>query len=212
MRLYLDAFWISPYALFAYVALKEKGLEFDVVPVALQSKEQRTPAYLEISLTGKVPCLQDGTFAVTESPAIVGYLEDAYPFPSRPRVLPASPRERARALQIFSWLNSDFAALREERSTATMFYKKAEEPLSPAAERDAERLFAFARRVVPLDGAPLFETWSIADTVLGFMLNRLIQNGDPVSEVLHAYALAQWQRPSVQDFVKVTRAPYVPYY
>ena len=212
MRLYVDDFCISPYALYAYVGLKEKGLPFEAVPVALQNKEQRTHAYMELSLTGKVPCLEDGTFTVTESPAIVDYLEQAYPFPNHPRLLPAWPKERARALQIFSWLNSDFAALRDERSTATMFYEKASKPLGAAAERDAERLFAFARRFVPQDGGPLFGTWTIADTVLGFMLNRLVQNGDPVPEPLRAYALAQWQRPSVQEFVKTKRAPYVPYY
>ena len=211
MRLFVDAFWISPYALFAFVALKEKGLAFDAVPVALQSREQRTAGYLALSLTGKVPCLEDGSFTVTESPAIVGYLEDAFPFPEYPRVLPAWPRERARAMQIFSWLNSDFGALRDERSTATMFYEKATKPLSPAAQRDVERLVAFAERVVPHDSSTLFEGWSIADTVLGFMLSRLVENGDPLPGRLRTYALAQWQRPSVQAFVGAKRTPYQPY-
>jgi glutathione S-transferase len=44
----------------------------------------------------------------------------------------------------------------------------------------------------------LFGEWSIADTDLALMLNRLILNGDDVPERLKEYASFQWQRASVQ--------------
>ena len=37
LTLYVDGFWISPYALSAFVALEEKGLPFTVKEVKLES-------------------------------------------------------------------------------------------------------------------------------------------------------------------------------
>lgn len=47
--------------------------------------------------------------------------------------------------------------------------------------------------------------------VLGFMLHRLILNGDPVPPRVRAYAEAQWQRPAVREWVEQRRIPLVPY-
>ena len=45
LTLFADTFWISPYVFSCYVTLREKGLEFSVDPVALQTKEQEAPQY-----------------------------------------------------------------------------------------------------------------------------------------------------------------------
>jgi glutathione S-transferase len=37
------------------------------------------------------------------------------------------------------------------------------------------------------------------------MLNRLVLGGDPVPERLAAYASTQWQRPSVQAWIGMSR-------
>jgi glutathione S-transferase len=52
----------------------------------------------------------------------------------------------------------------------------------------------------------LFDQWSIADTDLALMLNRLRLAGDALPARLAAYAEAQWQRPSVQEWVNKPRA------
>ena len=41
LTLYVDGFWISPYALSAFVALEEKGLPYTVKEVKLNKKEQK---------------------------------------------------------------------------------------------------------------------------------------------------------------------------
>jgi glutathione S-transferase len=53
----------------------------------------------------------------------------------------------------------------------------------------------------------LFGHWSIADLDLALMLNRLILNGDEVQDRLVRYARAQWERPSVQQWVRRERPP-----
>jgi glutathione S-transferase len=44
--------------------------------------------------------------------------------------------------------------------------------------------------------------WSIADVDLTLMLNRLILNGDEVPVRLVRHASTQWERPSVQQWVR----------
>jgi len=203
LTLYTDAFWISPYVFTVFVALKEKGLPFETVSVALQDKAQLEPGFRDRSITGRVPSLAHGDFWLAESQAIVEYLDDA--FPEAPRLLPASVRERARARQVLAWIRSDVGALREERPTSTMFYAHADAPLSAAGRAAADKLLRVTELLVPAGATSLFGAWSIADADLGFMLHRLLLNGDPVPERIAAYARAQWARPSVQEFVTHAR-------
>jgi len=210
LTLSVDSFWISPYAFSCYVALKEKGLPFEVRAVSLPDKDHHRPEYQQKSLTGRVPMLQHGDFTLSESSAIVEYLDDA--FPGTPRALPTSVRDRSRARQIMAWVRSDLMPIREERATTTMFYERATKPLSPAAQDAARRLMAFAQGVVPEGRTSLFgAAWSAADTDLAFMLQRLNLNGFELPPAVRRFTEAQWQRRSVQEWVKRERLPYRPY-
>src|SRR6184192_1772675 len=194
LALSVDSFWISPYAFSCYVALKEKKLPFEVRAVSLPDKDHHRPEYQKQSLTGRVPMLQHGDFTLSESSAIVEYLDDA--FPGTPRALPASVRDRARARQIMAWVRSDLMPIREERPTTTMFYQPAKKPLSAAAEEAAKRLVSFAQAVLPEGRKSLFDVaWSAADTDLGFMLQRLNLNGYELPSRVRQFAEAQWERP-----------------
>jgi glutathione S-transferase len=209
IKLHADALWISPYVFTAFVALREKGLPFEVVEVALQDRAQLDPAYRDASVTGRVPAIDDGGFWLAESQAIVEYLDDAYP--ETPRALPLDVRHRARARQILGWLRSDLAPLREARPTSTMFYEHTHAPMPEAARDAANKLLRVAGALVPDGATSLFGAWSIADSDLGFMLERLILNGEEVPARLRAFAAAQWERPSARAFVEHKRPPFVPY-
>ena len=119
LTLFSDAFWISPYAFSAFVALKEKGVPFELKFVKLQDKEHLVAGYRDASITGRVPALRHGVFWLAESSAIAEYLEDAFPPPQYPRLYPEDARQRAQARMIQAWIRSDLLPLREERSTAT---------------------------------------------------------------------------------------------
>jgi glutathione S-transferase len=209
LTLYGEAFWISPYVFSAFVALREKGLPFTLREISLAKRQQHDAAYRDRALTGKVPALVHGDLWLTESSAIIEYLEDV--FPDAPRVLPTDPIARARARQLMAWIRSDLLALREERPTTTMFYERATAPLTAAGEAAAATLVRVAEAVVPTTSPHLFGTWSIADADLAFMLHRLLSNDHPVPARVAEYARAQWQRPSVQEFVTRRRIPLEPY-
>jgi glutathione S-transferase len=203
--LYADALWESPWVFSAYVALKEKSLPFDARLLDLDRGEQRDPDFVSRSLIPRVPMLEHEGFFLGESSAIVEYLEEAFPPPAHPRLLPESRTDRARARQILGWLRSDLFALRSERPSSTIFFGPRTTPLSDAARADAGKLVRIATALVRSPEAELFGAWSIADAELAFVLQRLLVNSEPVPDPLRAYVARQWARPSVQSFVAEPR-------
>ncbi|MBM3392829.1 MAG: glutathione transferase [Betaproteobacteria bacterium] len=199
LTLYIDSNRFSPYAMWAYVALKEKRLPFALRPIDLAAKQHHESGYEYLSLTGKVPTLLHGDFALAESSAIIEYLEDVFPVPP---VLPSDPKQRARARQLQAWLRSDLMALREERPTTVIFKAPIDKPLSEAGRAAADKLIRVATSLVAEGAEYLFGAWCIADTELALTLNRLVANGDPVPANLKRYVAAQWVRPSVQAWLR----------
>lgn len=87
------------------IALNLKGLHYRQLSHHLVKGEQRAADYLSINPQGFVPALADGEVVVTQSVAIIEYLEEAYP--DTPRVLPATPAERARVRSLASVVAAD---------------------------------------------------------------------------------------------------------
>jgi maleylacetoacetate isomerase len=77
------------------IALNLKGLSYDAVPVHLtrDGGEQHKAPFVDRSPAHLVPVLEDGPFALTQSLAIIEYLEETHPTPP---LLPRAPAERAR--------------------------------------------------------------------------------------------------------------------
>ena len=75
------------------IALALKGLDYDYRSVHLGQNEQFNESYSAVSAARLVPLLRDGDKVVTQSLAIIEYLEETHP---QPPLLPADPVERAR--------------------------------------------------------------------------------------------------------------------
>ena len=76
------------------IYLAEKGVDIPRYELDYANCEHRTPDYLRINPSGRAPALvTDDGFAITESAAIVEYLEEC--FPDRP-MIGADPLTRAR--------------------------------------------------------------------------------------------------------------------
>ncbi len=196
MILYGDHHWDSPWFFTAFVAAKEKGVAFETRVLDLDKGEQRGESFRG-AITGRIPAIEHDGFWLAESSAIAEYIDEAF---EGPRLFPTDLRERARARQLLSWLRSDLVSLREERPTTTMFFERATAPLSVKGRAAADKLIGVATTLLGTRGR-LFDTWSIADADLAFMLHRLILNNDAVPAALHAFATREWQRPSVRAFV-----------
>jgi maleylacetoacetate isomerase/maleylpyruvate isomerase len=79
------------------IALALKGLEFDYQSVHLSRNEQFNESYAAVSAARLVPTLVDGDTVLTQSLAIIEYLDETHP---EPPLLPrdAAARARVRAL------------------------------------------------------------------------------------------------------------------
>jgi glutathione S-transferase len=195
----------SPYVLSVYAALVEKGLPFELTLLNLEQGEQHRPDFVAHSVTNRVPTLRHGNAWISESLAILEYLEEVFPPPRYPRLYPEDVLERARVRMVQGLLRSDFLPIREERSTETIFYGDPIQPLTPKAEAARVRLLRIAVAVLG-ERSSIASSYSIADIDLATMLQRLVANGDPVPNQLANYARSIWQRPAVQQWLGLTHA------
>ncbi len=89
----LHSFFRSSAAYRVRIALAVKGLAYETVAHHLRKEEQLKPEYRALNPQALVPTLEDGGHVLTQSLAIIEYLEEAYP--QTPRLLPPAPAGRA---------------------------------------------------------------------------------------------------------------------
>ena len=92
MKLY--TFFRSSASYRVRIALNLKGLDYEQVPIHLRrgGGEQFSPSYRAVNPQSLVPALDDGGPILTQSLAIIEYLEERHP---QPPLLPADPADRA---------------------------------------------------------------------------------------------------------------------
>jgi len=87
------------------IALALKGLDYRQVPVNLLKGEQRGADYLALNPQGRVPALRvESGELLLQSPAIIEYLEEAYP---QPALLPAAAEARAKVRGVAAIIGCD---------------------------------------------------------------------------------------------------------
>lgn len=112
------------------IALNLKGLAWQALPVHLvrEGGAQNQPAYRAVSPLGTVPALDIGAEVITQSLAIIEYLNEIHPTPG---LLPASAEGRARVraiaqtiacdihpvnnLRILQYLGREFGATQQQK-------------------------------------------------------------------------------------------------
>ena len=102
MQLY--SFFNSSTSYRVRIALALKGQAYDTHGVNLRSGQQRDAAYLEVNPSGVVPSLVDEDVTLSQSLAIIDYLDARFP---EPRLIPADPVERARVLEVSNAIACD---------------------------------------------------------------------------------------------------------
>ncbi len=128
LRLY--TYFRSSAAYRVRIALNLKGLAHEAVPIHLlrDGGQQNQPAYRALSPLGTVPALQTGGATLTQSLAIIEYLDETHPLPP---LLPPSAEDRARVralgqtiacdihpvnnLRVLQYLGEHFAASQQQK-------------------------------------------------------------------------------------------------
>jgi maleylacetoacetate isomerase/maleylpyruvate isomerase len=89
MKLY--TFFRSSASFRVRIALNYKGLEYEPALVSLPKGEHLEAKYKAVNAAGLVPALEDGGRILTQSLAIIEYLDEAHP---GPKLLPSDPIDR----------------------------------------------------------------------------------------------------------------------
>lgn len=112
--LQLYSYWRSSASYRVRMALQIKGLSHDIVPVHLvrSGGEQHRDFFRQRNPQGLVPCLVDGGVVLTQSLAIIEYLEERHP---QPPLLPKSASRRAQARMIAQAIACDIHPLNNLR-------------------------------------------------------------------------------------------------
>src|SRR5438045_3958887 len=92
-------FWRSGSSWRVRLALAFKGVAYQSVQIDLVAGAQRQESYLKINPMGAVPALElDGGELLTESVAIIEWLDETYP--KTPRLLPTDALQRAHVREL----------------------------------------------------------------------------------------------------------------
>jgi glutathione S-transferase len=114
-------------SLASHIALEESGLSFEPVRINFAEGQQRSAEYLAINPKGRVPAVVDGSFALTENPAILRYVARKAP---QAGLWPEDPEQEARCAEWCAWCSSTihvaYAHVRRAERYATSEAAKAE--------------------------------------------------------------------------------------
>ncbi|XP_028762806.1 glutathione S-transferase zeta class isoform X4 [Neltuma alba] len=107
-KLKLYSYWRSSCAFRVRIALNLKGIKYEYKAVNLLKGEQSDPDFLKLNPVGFVPVLVDGDFVISDSLAIIMYLEDK--FTQRP-LLPPDLQKRTINFQVTHIVSSSIQPL-----------------------------------------------------------------------------------------------------
>jgi len=202
---------VSPYVRKVLVVAAEKGVKLDNRPI--NPSTSTDPQFLAASPFRKIPVLLDGDMALADSTAIVTYLEALHP---QPAVLPAAPRERARAVWFEEMADTILHAAGQRiffnRVVAPKFLGRAGD-LTAAREAQESLLppvYEYLESVAPVDGFLVGDALSIGDiSVASMLVNMTYCNAAPAPSQypkLAAFLVRTMARPSFAAALASDRA------
>lgn len=197
---------LSPFVrkVLAYAA--EKGLELEHKPIGLGSDD---PGFLAASPFRKMPGFSDGDFAISDSSAIIHYLEAKYP---EPVLIPAEPEARARVIWFDEFgdtiLCAASAKMFVNRIVAPRFLGRAGdlEAADKAEKEELPPILDYLERAIPESGWLVGDGITLADIAVATAFANLRHLGYPVDSDRHPrvaeFAARMLARPSFAGWVE----------
>ncbi|SAI67830.1 glutathione-S-transferase [Bordetella ansorpii] len=100
----LHSFFNSSTSYRVRIALALKGIAYETLPVNIRVLEHRQPHYVARNPSACVPLLSHDAFELSQSLAIIDYLDARHP---EPRLIPQDPPQRARVLELSNVIACD---------------------------------------------------------------------------------------------------------
>jgi glutathione S-transferase len=197
---------LSPFVRKTMAYIAEKGLEAELRQIGLGAAD---PEFRKASPFGKMPGFSDGDFAISDSTAIITYLETKFP---EPAMLPSSPASRARAIWYEEFADTILAAaggkLFFNRVVAPRFLGREGDLLAAdlAEKEEVPPLFDYLEGVIPASGYLVDDRLTLADIAVASPFVNLMHVGVAVDAATHpklaAYLTAILARPSYAAMVE----------
>ena len=187
---------LSPFVRKTLVFATEKGVDFELKPM-------QDPDFQAISPFGKMPALRDGDFTISDSTAIITYLDAVKP---EPNLIPTEPKARARTIWFEEFadtiIGSCSGKIFVNRVVSPRFMGK---PGDLAAADEAQRtefpkLMDYLEGIAPTSGYLVEDRFTLADIAVASPLATLMHGDCRMDEKnhpkAHAYVSRIWERPS----------------
>ena len=194
---------MSPFVRKVLAFAAEKGIEVETRPTGLGSTD---PEFLAASPFAKIPALTDGDFSISDSSAIVAYLDALKPDPA---LIPVEPRARARTMWFDEFADTVFFA-----TGRTMFFNRVVAPkflgrdgdLAAADKAETEelpRLLDYLEGQIPDSGFLVADRLTLADIAVASPFANLDHCGVDIAgrSKLSAYVAAILSRPSFAAWI-----------
>ncbi|HJR72885.1 MAG TPA: glutathione S-transferase family protein [Luteimonas sp.] len=164
--LYIGTQNASSWALRAWLALREQGIDFEERLVDLRPPQRALDLAKvgEFSPPAAVPVLVDGDTVIFDSLAIMEYASD---IGERP-LLPADPRKRARARSLLAWMHSGLSGLCGRLSFESSFYPQ-RRAMTAAETREADRILKVWNDELASGGSGPYLAGDLSLADLGFV-------------------------------------------
>ena len=196
---------LSPFVRKVLAFAAEKGIEVELKPSGLGNKD---PEFLAASPFGKMPGLRDGDFGISDSSAIVAYMEAVKP---EPNLIPTEPRARARTIWFDEYADTILFACGGKmffnRIVAPRFLGQAgDEEIAAKAEcEELPPLLDYLESVIPPSGFLVEDRLTLADIAVASPFANLRHLNVAVDPARHpkvaAYVEAILARPSFAPWI-----------
>ena len=199
MELYYSPFACS---LASHIALREAGLDADLVAVTLSSKRTADGRdYFAVNRKGQVPALRlDDGAVLTENTAVIQYLADRKP--AAGLLPPVGSPERYRVLEWLSFVSTEM----HKASFATMFDPEAPAEAKAWARATLPQKLAHAAGEIGDREFLVGGRFTVADAYLTWALNLATLAKVDLPAGLQRYLDRMRQRPAVRTALEVEGA------
>ena len=188
---------LSPFVRKVLAFAAEKGIEIELKQTGLGNKD---PEFLAASPFGKMPGLRDGDFGISDSSAIVAYLEAVKP---EPNLIPSEPRARARTIWFDEYSDTILFACGGKmffnRIVAPKFLgQPGDEAIAAKAEcEELPPLLDYLEGVIPASGYLVEDRLTLAD----------ISVASPFANLKHLnFAIDPNRHPRIKAYVEAILA------
>jgi glutathione S-transferase len=202
---------LSPFVRKTLAFAAEKGLDVELVAAGMG---QGPAEFKQASPFGKMPGFQDGDFLISDSTAIITYMEAIKPDPN---LIPTEPRARARTIWYEEFADTIVGACVGKvffnRVVARMIGREGDLAAADEAQQvEFPKLVDYLETMIPASGYLVEDRITLADIAVASPFANLSHAGCPINPTTHPKAFAfvetMLARPSYAGMIAKERAMF----